>query len=210
MFIALNICEDALRCIDYMFRNELLNILNSVERQSDKMFIPRIGRDDGIAIYTSLYIYASNRSSVVAIDAGAGIGYSTLWISMPLEELCINSHIYAIERDRYRYEILKRNIASFPRKCIDMVPIYGDAIEYIKSSFSSNSIDFIFIDIDKYLYGVIFNVVKNKMVRGGIIAFHNAYMASDVVAKIVEDAIDLGWKSTIIPTEEGILMLKVV
>jgi predicted O-methyltransferase YrrM len=192
-----------------MFRNELLNILNSVERQSDKMFIPRIGRDDGIAIYVSLYIYASNRSSVVAIDAGAGIGYSTLWISIPLEELCIDSHIYAVERDRYRYEILKRNIASFPRKCIDVVPIYGDAVEYIKSNFSSNSIDFIFIDIDKYLYGVIFDVVKNKMVRGGIIAFHNAYMVSDVVAEIVKDAIDLGWKSTVIPTEEGILMLKV-
>lgn len=193
-----------------MFRNELLNILNSVEKQSDKMFIPRIGRDDGIAIYTSLYIYASNRRNVIAIDAGAGIGYSTLWVSMPLEELCIDSHIYAIEKDRYRYEILKRNIASFPRKCIDIVPIYGDAVEYIKNNFFSNSIDFIFIDIDKHLYGVIFDVVKNKMVRGGITAFHNAYMASDVVAKIVKEAIDLGWKVTVIPTEEGILMLKAI
>lgn len=191
-----------------MLSEELLNTLYYIERKSDELMVPRIGRDDGIAIYSVLYMLASGREKLVAIDAGAGIGYSTLWLLIALESVCINGHLYAIERAKNRFSMLKNTLDSLPLRCTKAFTVHGDAIEYIQREFGEDSIDFIFIDIDKSRYIEIFNVIKKKIRRNGIATYHNAYMVRGVITTIVREAQKEGWSSTIIPTDEGILLLR--
>ncbi|MEM0006135.1 MAG: class I SAM-dependent methyltransferase [Ignisphaera sp.] len=191
-----------------MLSMRILDVLNYVERKSDELSIPRIGRDDGIALYSILYMLTHGKSDFVAIDAGAGIGYSTIWLLAALENSYTKSRLYAIEWNRERFEILKEVLNAVPKNRTDVSTVYGDALKYVRSNFSENAIDFIFIDIDKDIYVEMFDIVKKRIRENGVVVYHNAYMARRTIISIIKRASEEGWASTVIPTNEGLLLLR--
>ncbi len=46
----------------------LINVLEEAEELSDRLFIPRIGRDDGVVLYTLTYLIADPNTRFVAIE----------------------------------------------------------------------------------------------------------------------------------------------
>ncbi|MEL9908257.1 MAG: class I SAM-dependent methyltransferase [Fervidicoccaceae archaeon] len=190
------------------YSNGLLKYLNYLEKASDRMFIPRIDREDGLALYTLVSMLVENKRSFTAVDAGAGVGYSTLWIVASLDALCVKGVVYAVERNRGRYEVLKRNFENVKSKCVEVKLVNQDALDFIKA-FGDGEIDFVFVDIDKHAYRQFFNEAVKKVRPRGAIAFHNAYV--DEVAKSFKDVMsgESGFVATIIPTQEGILLVRI-
>lgn len=183
------------------------DLIEYVERLSDEMYIPRIGRDDGLVIYTLVYMLSSSRGErLVAVDAGAGIGYSTLWIVASLEDTCTGGRVYAVEKSPERYRVLERNMSAVETECTEIVPVNRDAVEFLVRE-PGLAPDFVFIDIDKSLYDTILEVAIEKMRRGGVIAFHNAYMVRDFVERVSRRFREKT-RVSVIPTDEGVLVIR--
>ncbi len=183
--------------------NKFTEAIEIAEELSDKLFIPRISRDDGVVLYTIISLLTDSSSRITALDAGAGVGYSTLWIISSLEDQCVNSVVYAVERDRLRYEYLKKILGSLNTSCVKIMAINEDATEFIRR-YERQDLNFIFVDIDKGQYEYFFEEARKRIIRGGVIAFHNAY----VVHRFVSKLIDSGYKVVIVPTGEGILLVR--
>lgn len=188
--------------------DDFFAILRIVERKCDDFGVPRIDIDDGIALYSLLYVLATEKNNVVVIDAGAGVGYSTLWLLKALEDACAEGVLYAIERDKTRFLELEKTLGMLKASCVKVYSINDDAIEFVERKFDFETLNFIFIDIDKNKYFDMFIAAKNKLAKGGLMAFHNAYMVKNVVEKILNEAHKINWFATIIPTDEGILLLR--
>jgi len=184
-------------------------LLYEVERASDEEFIPRIGRDDGAALFAVVFYYTSRkRTNVVVLDGGAGIGYSTLWLYYALESSCVSGcRLVAVEVRRERAEKLRELLyRKLKPRSVSVEVVHGDFVEFV-SRLRSNSVDIAFVDVAKHQYIEAFRALRDKIVSGGVVAFHNAYMAEKVVQTIVSEASEESWTSTVIPTEEGILLV---
>jgi predicted O-methyltransferase YrrM len=111
--------------------------------------------------------------------------------------------VYAVERDKLRYEYLKKILGSLNTRCVEITPVNEDATEFIKR-YERQDLGFVFVDIDKGQYEYFFEEARKRIIRGGVIAFHNAY----VVHRFVSKLIDSGYKVVIVPTGEGILLVR--
>jgi len=83
---------------------EWLRLLEACERLSREMGIPHIGWDDGAALYALAFAVAAERGEVVAVDAGAGAGFSTLWVLAALESAGAGGRLVAVEALERRVE----------------------------------------------------------------------------------------------------------
>lgn len=189
-----------------MLKKEFIRAIEIAKKYSDSLFVPRISREDGVALYTVTYLLGLPREKFVAIDAGAGVGYSTLWIAAALEELCIKSTIYAVERNRDRYNYLMEVIKQLDSRCVEIAPVMKEATTFL-NELGDAKVDLAFVDIDKHLYEVFFEKIRDKVNRGGVLAFHNAYWVKEFYENIKRLEYE-GIRATIIPTEEGILLVK--
>lgn len=185
-----------------MERNE--NVWNEVIRKtyekSRKLGVPNIDYEDGYIIFSLAYTTATNFKKLNAIDAGAGVGFSTVWIAKALEDSKVDGKIYAIEKDSYRFDKLKELVEDYGLKEL-VVPLKGNALEHVENF---EEINFVFIDIDKHLYLDFFNLVKNKVQVGGVVLAHNVSHKWGSIEEFLEEASKNNWKTTIVPTSEGI------
>jgi predicted O-methyltransferase YrrM len=187
---------------------ELLEYIRKVYGLSQRMGIPSIEEEDGVAIASAAFAYASSgrRLEIVAVDAGAGIGYSTLWLILGLKPFCSEASckVIAVELNRTYASIAEDVLAKAPRGGVEIEVVRGDAVKYV-SELPGEYVDIIFVDIYKDQYVDIIDVLSTKLKKGGIAMFHNAYIPRPPTA-FFERASSEPWVSTIVPTSLGILI----
>ncbi|BEP17140.1 hypothetical protein PYJP_04920 [Pyrofollis japonicus] len=187
---------------------ELLEYIRKVYGLSQRMGIPSIEEEDGVAIASAAFAYASSGRSleIVAVDAGAGIGYSTLWLILGLKPFCSEARckVIAVESNRTYASIAEDVLVKAPRGGIDIEVVRDDAVKYV-NEFPDEYIDIIFVDIYKEQYVSIIDILSTKLKKGGIAMFHNAYIPRPPTT-FFKKASSRPWISTIVPTSLGILM----
>lgn len=154
-------------------------LLEHLEELSDRLWVPSIERDDGL-ILASLSSYVASLGGRVFIDAGAGVGYSTLWILYGLASVMTISNVtvYAIEWRSERYKHLVESLDKAAKelfgdsRAIEVKAIHGDAVELLKNI--DRDVDFIFIDIEKHRYIDMLKLLPKKLSEIGLAVFHNA------------------------------------
>ena len=184
---------------------EWLRLLKACEKLSREMGIPHIGWDDGAALYALAFAVAAEKGEVVAVDAGAGAGFSTLWVLAALESAGAGGRLVAVEALKRRFEKLAETLSRAPAERVRVEPVLGDAVEVIASL---ERVDFAFVDIEKHRYAEAFEALIGKLSEGGAAAFHNAFIAGGQVSLIAERARSMGWAAAVIPTGEGLLVVK--
>ncbi|MBO3801099.1 MAG: class I SAM-dependent methyltransferase [Thermoproteota archaeon] len=176
-------------------------VIRKTYEKSRKLGVPSIDLEDGYVLFSLAYLTALNLRKLNAIDAGAGVGFSTIWIAKALEDSEVDGKIYAIEEDSRRFDGLRELVLNY--KFQDkVIPIEGNALELIEGI--KEEINFIFIDIDKHLYLDLFKLVKDKIQVGGLVLAHNVNHRWGTIEEFIEEASKDGWKTTIAPTPEGI------
>ena len=178
-------------------------MLEACERLSRRLGIPHIGWDDGAALYALAVV--AEKGEVVAVDAGAGAGFSTLWVLAALEGAGAKGKLVAVEVLESRFERLAETLSRVPAERVRAEPVLGDAVEVIESL---ERVDFAFVDIEKRKYVEAFETLSGKLSEGGAVAFHNAFAAESQVSAIAERARSMGWAAAVIPTGEGLLVVK--
>jgi len=152
-----------------------LGLLERVRRESLELSIPSIDPSDGAALYTAAYTLALiARGGVVAVDAGAGIGYSTLWIALGLADAgCSGCTVYAVERDPLLAARARRVLGgtTWPRG-LRVEVVEGDALGHLAGLPRA---DLVFVDVEKELYPRSVELVEEKLGEPGVVMWHNAY-----------------------------------
>lgn len=168
--------------------------------------MPHIGWDDGAALYALAFAVAAGREKVLAVDAGAGVGFSALWVLAALEDAGVGGRLIAVEVLKERFERLIETLSRAQAARVKAEAVLGDALEVVSST--RDRIDLAFVDIEKRKYLEVFETLADKLSEGGIAAFHNAFMAESRASLIVKRARALGWAAAIVPTGEGLLVVK--
>jgi predicted O-methyltransferase YrrM len=183
-------------------------VLRRAEEVSKRLYIPRIEDLDGAALAAAAFYYTALKSEgVVAVDAGAGAGYSTVWLVAGVEAGCIrgNCKIVAVEADSRLAATARRLLGELKLRHTSVEVLVGDAVSYVEGR-SNESLDIIFVDIDKNSYPRMLQSAVRKLKPGGIIAFHN-YRVPRPPTQFYRMVEELNWPQLVIPSLPGLLIL---
>lgn len=147
-----------------MFSNKADQVLASIERSADAMYLPIIGPRRGEVLVELVRRIKPRR----VLEVGTFIGYSTILMA---KELGNDSEIITIEIDEHEAELAEQNIANAEVKPKVRV-IIGDALEvipYIKGKF-----DLVFLDGAKNEYFRYLRLLEDKLCGGSTIVADNA------------------------------------
>ena len=195
--------------------SRFLEIVEILEEESRRFWIPHIDRGDGYVL-ASLSYYIAILGGKVFIDAGAGIGYSTSWIMYGLSKASANGkiYLYAIERDSARYRYLWENVEKLKsillgkESAVEVNVLNRDAVDFLGEE--DLEIDMVFVDIEKKRYIDILRILPTKLSRIGIAVFHNALVPGldKEFVEFLENQDKL--VHHVIPTSLGLLIVKKV
>ena len=179
----------------------LMPLLDKLRRESLNHGIPAIDPEDGMILASYAHVVSSNGRRVF-IDAGAGIGYSTLWILAGLR-WCKECRIIAIEYYGDRAAMIEKNLAGIAGEYgISLEVFSGDALDIVEGI---DRIDYAFIDIEKNQYEEMLAILESRMPSGGVALFHNAYFPSPPQSFFDRLAKSPSWQAIIHPTSAGLL-----
>ncbi len=175
------------------------------DKNSQDLYIPNIGFEDGIAIYT-LITNSETGEVYRALELGSGVGYSTLWILYALEDMSVeNTYLTAVEMDGDRARLLRQILEDVKPLKTRYNVIVDDAIQFINSL--NDKYDFIFVDINKNRYIEALEKLGRVSHDKTIVLFHNAFIPAPP-KEFIDKARQEGWKVNIIPTRVGLFLLK--
>ncbi len=189
-----------------MITEKFLEYSRMIRDKSLSMGIPSIEEAEAYLLYTIVYLHSSsNRDHYVAIDAGAGIGYSTLWIAKALKDsMCNICVVEAVEKNKMFALEINNTLKHPDIQGVLFKVVVKDAIEYIRNK-PAESIDLLFVDIEKNRYPKILEESYYKLKENGLIIFHNAIFPPPP-QKLFEIITKFKLKYTIIPTSSGLLL----
>jgi len=175
-----------------------------VEEALDNSFrlgVPSVRKDDTYVIYSAAYLTALRFGRLLAIDAGAGAGFSTIWVAKAIYESHVEGRIHAVEKTVQRFRKLEELVNKHGLTHL-ITPVNDDALKYVQNF--KNRLHFVFMDIDKEHYLDFFRLVKDKILTGGVVLAHNVNHGYGSVNAFLNKASVNGWKTIIVPTGEGV------
>ncbi len=183
----------------------------------DRALVERLWRDsldlgimavdfaDGYVLQAIAHVVASMGGSLF-IDAGAGIGFSTYWIIKGVSSGCQGGcRVVAIEYLQGRLERLASNVKTMGEEAgVRVEAVSADALDYI-SGLGAESIDYVFVDIEKESYPLMLRLLEARLSRKGVAIFHNAFHPRP--PEEFFQALSRGpWITSTIPTSAGIVV----
>ena len=191
-------------------------LIEKAEKLSEEYWVPRIDWEDGLALASAVFTLASRVRGGLFVDAGAGVGYSTLWMLYGLAPACGGSggcRLVAVEHDPGRAAALRRVLEEAVSRLrasgfegVEVEAVEGDALEYLASLGSGEAV-MVMVDIDKHGYPEALRLLREKLAEGGVAAFHNALGPMPLPAGFREEVEAGGWRRLVLPTAQGLLLL---
>jgi len=180
-------------------------VLEDILRESSMLGIPSIDPSDGVALMLEAYRQAL-QGGTAAADLGAGVGYSTAWIALGVDEGCVEPEcrVLAVEYDPARAARIEANLARLGLERTRVEVYVGDAIEALRG-LGEGSLSLAFVDIEKSLYTAALRLLQEKLRSGGAAFFHNAFFPSPPLEFFAEAGRG-PWRSTVLPTPAGMLV----
>ncbi len=177
-----------------------------VRARSEGLLIPSIDPEDGAALYAAAMAVMAGRSGAVAVDAGAGIGYSSLWIGEGMEASCGGRcRLVAVEWSKAKARVAEEVLAGAGWSRVEVEVVPGNALDYL-SGLPDESLALAFIDIEKEDYPKALRILAGKLEPGGVAAFHNAFFPAPP-REFFEAAGEPPWRGGVLPSPAGLLIV---
>jgi len=167
---------------------------------SKDLGVPAIEMDDGYVLFSIAFLTAIRFECLKAMDAGAGVGFSTVWIAKALLESGVDGNVYAVEKNIRRFRRLKELVDKHRLEHL-ITPVNGDALEYVRKV---DELNLVFMDIEKEQYLEFFNLIKSKILRGGVMLAHNVKHPYGTIAGFLNETSGGMWRTVIVPTGAGV------
>ncbi len=176
------------------------------DKNSQNHYVPNIGFEDGISIYTLLINHKVEADKYSALELGGGVGYSTLWILYGLEDRKSEAaSLISVESSRERAIKIISLLEDVDPKKTKWKVLVEDALDYLRKT--KEKFDFVFVDIDKGLYIDALTKLNDIINEDSIMLFHNAFIPAPP-RDFVKKAVELGFETNVIPTRVGMFLLK--
>ena len=209
------ICNTDLKMYRAAGKEELKRALSFIERETHLRTKSFRMLSDGVQgeFLRAFSLMVAPRS---ILEIGTFTGYATL-------SLCAGLHpegmVHTIEKDDELTDIFHRGFAIASLQ--DRIRTYsGDAMEIIPRI--EGTFDIVYIDADKRVYGDFFNLVKERVVKGGWILADNVDWSGKIysekdhkdrqTASIIafRDMIlrESGFRTAILPIRDGLAVMK--
>ncbi|MBO3798008.1 MAG: class I SAM-dependent methyltransferase [Thermoproteota archaeon] len=176
------------------------SIIREAYAASRGLGIPTIGMDDGYVLYSTAFLVSLRFGRLKAMDAGAGAGFSTVWIARAILESGIEGNVHAVEKTSQRFKSLKSLVAKHHLEGL-ITPVNGDAFDHAGKV---EELNLVFIDIEKEQYLDFFRLIKSRIPRGGVVLAHNVNHPYGTVEVFLKEASQGVWRTIIVPTQAGI------
>jgi len=176
------------------------SLLEALREESYRLGIPAIDERDGYAL--AALAFSAPRGGVV-LDLGAGVGYSTAWLALGAGAW--GARIVAVEYEPSRAGRLRghaRLIMEATGARVEVVE--GEALDVLRG-LQDGSVSMAFVDIEKHWYPEALRLLREKLVPGGLAAFHNAYFPRPP-REFFEEAARL--EHVVLPTPVGLLVAR--
>ena len=186
-------------------REDLVEYAERLRTESLSRGIPSIDPEDALVLYSLLYSQLRGRRGAVVVDAGAGIGYSSIWLAAAMEAACLGAcRLVAIEYLESNARRLRANLSALSLSRVEVEAVQGEALRVL-STFPPRSLAAVFVDIEKHQYPRALELLEDRLEPGGLAAFHNAYFPQP--PREFFEAVEEGpWTATIVPTPAGLLV----
>ncbi len=177
-----------------------------LRERSLSLGIPSIEPSDGIALYTLAFTAALLHGEGVLVDAGAGIGYSTLWIAAGVRQAgCTRCRVYAVEAESRLAREAERVLSSLESvRGVDVRVVNMDALEFLEGLREGEAI-MVFLDIEKEEYPTAIRAAYEKLRTPGVLAVHNAFYPPPP-PEAFEALDELGFSWSVAPTPPGLVV----
>ncbi|NHV99241.1 MAG: hypothetical protein HA496_06250 [Thaumarchaeota archaeon] len=176
------------------------HIILEAHDASKDLGVPAIGMEDGYVLFSTAFLTATRFGCLKAMDAGAGVGFSTVWIAKAILESGVDGNVYAVEKNIRRFRRLKELVAKYRLEHL-ITPVNGDALKYVGKV---TGLNLVFMDIEKEQYLEFFNLIKSRILTGGVIIAHNVKHPYGAIADFLNEASDGIWRTAIVPTGAGV------
>lgn len=183
----------------------LSRVIEKLYKASLEFGIPTIDVEDGLILSTLAFLVCTQRNYVKVVDLGAGVGYSTAFLAYGMSSEC-RGELVAVELEDSRFKELAANtklLSEIAGSNIRVTAVNEDGLEYL-SRLEDESLDLLFVDIEKKLYPEALKISKKKLRRGGLAVFHNA-----IAPRPPEEFFQIAskeFKTIIIPSRAGLLI----
>ncbi len=165
--------------------------------------------DRGTANLLSILIKSANYKNIV--EVGTSNGYSGIWLGLAAKE--IGGKVITIEFHKCRYDVAVENFKLCKLNGI-VEPHQGMAIDELidlkKEDYNSEDekfLDFAFVDANKQQYIKYFEIIDQKLRKGGMIAFDNMLSHKEKVQDTLECLQnDKNYQIQMINTPAGLLL----
>ncbi len=183
----------------------VLNLLSKYYEKCNYMGIPTIKWNEGLILYTTAYTYLITTNTMYGyiVDAGAGAGFSTIWLVYAVKDAKTNHVVVAIDYYKRNLDMFKELVENLNVN-VRIETITGDACKILKEY--PDEIDILFIDVEKHRYIECVDAAKDRVKKNGLILAHNMLFpyTSTIERYLKYLSETLKWKTTVIPTEMGI------
>ena len=116
------------------------------------------------------------------IEVGTSAGYSTMWISLALQQRETKLKTFELLPEKIRLANETFRVAGIADR---IVLIEGD---FLEMGNSLGEIAFCFLDCEKHLYERCFDMVSLRLVKGGLLVADNAIDHADAFKPMIEKA----------------------
>jgi len=111
-----------------------------------------------------------SKKAKIALELGASVGYSTIWLGLAAKE--IGGHVYTTEIFKAKAKIAKKNFTK--ANVADYITLYEKKIiNVLKEWPKDKKIDFVFMDADKQNYGKYLKLMYPLLNKGAMIVVDN-------------------------------------
>jgi predicted O-methyltransferase YrrM len=148
-----------------------------------------------------LALLASNTPDGEMIEIGTSAGYSTMWLYLAAKEK--NCKITTFELLPEKIKLAEETFKTAGiEQYINL--IHGDVLEYL-SQFSKTA--FCFLDTEKEIYEECWDIISDKIVKGGVLAADNAINHRETLEPMLNKVLlDTRFDSLIVPIGSGVLI----
>ncbi len=137
------------------------------------------------------------------VEIGTSAGYSTMWLSLAAKER--GDVITAFEILPEKVVLAKETFrVAEIEQYVNLVE--GDAVEFLEDM---DEIAFCFLDAEKEVYEECYELIKDKIVPGGLIVADNAINHYDTIKPMIDKALaNTDFDSLVVPIGKGELVCR--
>ena len=183
------------------YSTEFLTKVNKVREKSFQCNVFPIGFDDALVLYTLVYTLNNMFKCINIIEIGTGCGYSTAWLAQALKDSLACGKIISFEVNNYKASKAQRNIDELGLNEYVLINAVN-ALEGLRNI--DLKVNMVFLDADQENYLTYVKMLESKLQMHATITAHNAYWLQDT--EFTKELSKKGFKLTLVPTEQGILI----